>query len=235
MNEMLTQEQPLEHKRGATVDYVVRQVLQGILEGRFAPGQRLIARELTETIGISRASVREAFRRMAADGMVELVPNRGAVVRRLSRSEIQEMFEIRGALEGLAARLAAQHIDEGQRRKTFAAVWEHVRPRGDVLAWPEFIDQNRLFHQTIVTIGGNSQLFALIHKLQLPLMMVQVGRAMRAADIARSQQDHIAIADAILAGDAYGADLAMRRHLRSVAEWVLNLPDSAFKPSKASA
>lgn len=224
----------IAQKRGGTVDYVVRRLLQAIKQGRFVPGQRLIARELTEEIGISRASVREAFRRMAADGMVELVPNRGAVVRRLSRAQVRELFEIRSALEGLAARLAAQHIDEGEHTAIFSKVWEQVRPRSEELPWPVFIEHNGLFHHGIVAVSGNAQLAELIDKLQLTIVMLQVGRVMGKVNIARSQQDHVAVAEAILAGDPDGADCAMRAHLQGVSEWVLNLPDSAFKPAKVS-
>ncbi len=93
--------------RGEVVNFVIQHLRDGIFLGRFAPGQRLITSELMTDIGVSRGSLREAFSRLAADGIVDLVPNRGAVVRRLSRVELINLFRIREVLEGLAARQAA--------------------------------------------------------------------------------------------------------------------------------
>lgn len=99
-------DQPADQRRGATVDYVVSQIRSGILDGRYVAGQRLITRDLTEDLGISRGPIREALRRLAAEGMVELVPNRSPVVRHLTIKQVSNLFQIRETLEGLAARLA---------------------------------------------------------------------------------------------------------------------------------
>jgi DNA-binding GntR family transcriptional regulator len=219
----------LDQRRGETVDYVVRRLREGILHGRFAPGQRLIARDVMEHIGISRGPVREAFRRLAAEGLIDVVPNRGAVVRRMSRRQVSNLFQIRECLEGLAARLAALHIDEVDNRAQFTEVWAKVRPRGEAMAWNTFIEHNRLYHMTIVRIGGNEQLCELIDNLQLPMMMLQVGLAMRPEHTEISHTAHVAIAEAILDGDAQAAEAAMQEHMRSSREWVLELPADAFK------
>jgi len=219
-------------RRGATVDYVCTCIRQGIVEGRFVPGQRLIARDLTEEFVISRGAVREAFRRLAAEGMVDLIPNRGATVRRLSRRQMSELFQIRECVEGLAAGLAASQIDVGDNRRIFSDVWEKVRPPGYEMPWNIFIENNRLYHRTIVEIGGNELLSDLIVNLQLPVVMIQVGRAMRAEHAALSHADHVAIAEAILAGDPAAAEAAMRKHVRGSHDWIRTLSDSAFKPDR---
>lgn len=218
-----------DQKRGETVDFVVRHLVDGILHGRFAPGQRLVARDLTEEIGISRGSVREAFRLMASDGLLDLVPNKGATVRRLSRAQTRDLFEIREVLEGLAAKLAAKRIDEDNNRQIFEAIWREVGPSDQRLPWDVFTENNQRFHNTIIQIGGNQQLKDTIDKLQLPIMMVQVGRLMGADTTAESESHHIQIASAILAGDPDRAEQAMQRHLRELGAWVLSLPDTAFK------
>jgi DNA-binding GntR family transcriptional regulator len=222
-------EREREQRRGETVDFVVRHLVDGILHGRFAPGQRLVARDLTEEIGISRGSVREAFRLMASDGLLDLVPNKGATVRRLSRAQTQDLFEIREVLEGLAAKLAAKRIDEDNNRQVFEAIWREVGPSDQRLRWDVFTENNQRFHSTIIQIGGNQQLKDTIDKLQLPIMMVQVGRLMGADTTAESESHHIQIASAILAGDPDRAEQAMQRHLRELGAWVLSLPDTAFK------
>lgn len=218
-----------DQKRGETVDFVVRHLVDGILHGRFAPGQRLVARDLTEEIGISRGSVREAFRLMASDGLLDLVPNKGATVRRLSRSQTRDLFEIREVLEGLATKLAAKRIDENNNRQVFDTIWQEVRPTEQRLPWDIFTENNQRLHNTIIQIGGNQHLKDTIDKLQLPIMMVQVGRLMGADTTAESESHHIQIASAILDGDPDRAEQAMQRHLRELGAWVLSLPDTAFK------
>lgn len=221
-----------KQQRGGTVDYLCDRVRQGILEGRFAPGQRLIARDLIEDAGTSRGPIREAFHRLEADGLVDLIPNRGATVRRLLRKEVQELFQIRESLEGLAAGLAAANINEGENRKIFTEVWERVRPTGESLPWTVFIEHNHSYHNTIVAISNNSQLCEMVRRLRLVVVMLQVGRAMKEEHTGRSHQDHVVIAEAILAGDVNGAETAMRNHVRGSHAWIQTLPDSTFKPER---
>jgi DNA-binding GntR family transcriptional regulator len=80
-----------------------------------------------------------------------------------------------------------------------------------------------------VSISGNEQLVELIEKLQLPVMMYQIGRAMRPENAEISHEDHARLADAILAGKPENAEDAMRTHMRRSREWVLQLPDTAFR------
>ncbi|MGF7160892.1 DNA-binding GntR family transcriptional regulator [Rhodoligotrophos appendicifer] len=222
-------DEPGDQKRGETVEFVVAQIRQKIIEGRFVSGQRLIARDLSEDLGISRGPIREAFRRLAADGLVELTPNRGATIRQLTRKQVKNLFQIRENLEGLAARLAAENIDEGENRRIFTDVWEKVRPTNTPLPWHIFIHQNRQYHGTIVSISGNDQLCELISNLQLPIMMYQIGSAMLPENAAVSNEDHVKVAEAILAADPAAAEEAMRTHLRRSHNWVMQLPDSAFR------
>lgn len=215
-------------RRGQTVDDIIERVRNAILAGRIVPGQRLVANDLVEQLGVSRGSIREALQRLSAEGLIDITPNRGAMVRRLSREQVRDLFQIRINLEGLGARLAAEHIREADHRKQFLAVWDEVKPDGSERAWSLFMRQNRLYHRTIVSIGGNKQLTQLIDNLQLPIVMFQVGQSMQPENSARSHHDHIQIAEAILAGDAQGAQAAMENHLKGSAEWILQLPNTAF-------
>jgi DNA-binding GntR family transcriptional regulator len=218
----------LTQRRGQTVDDIIGRLRGAILAGRIVPGQRLIANDLTEQLGVGRGSIREAFRRLAADGLVDIIPNRGAIVRRLSRDHVRDLFQIRVNLEGLGSRLAAEQIDQADHRQRFLSVWNEVKPDGSERPPALFMQQNRLYHHTIVSIGENKQLTELIYNLQLPIVMFQVGQAMRPENSERSHRDHVLIADAILSGDADAAENAMRNHLQRTAEWILQLPNSAF-------
>lgn len=218
----------VSQRRGQTVDDIIGRVRNAILAGRIVPGQRLVANDLVEQLGVSRGSIREALQRLSAEGLVDITPNRGAMVRRLSREQVRDLFQIRINLEGLGARLAAEHIHEADHRKQFLAVWNEVKPDGSERAWSLFMQQNRLYHRTIVSIGGNKQLTQLIDNLQLPIVMFQVGQSMQPENSARSHHDHILIAEAILAGDAQGAQTTMENHLKGSADWILQLPNTAF-------
>ena len=98
------------HRHGEAVDAVFQTIRHGIISGRFAPGQRLVIRDLAEEIPYSRSTFREALRRLAAERLVSLIPNRGAAVQRLTPREMADLFEIRELLEGQAARRAAERI-----------------------------------------------------------------------------------------------------------------------------
>jgi DNA-binding GntR family transcriptional regulator len=215
-------------RRGESVDQVARQIREGILSGRYALGQRLITRELVTDLGYGRGTLREAFGQLAAEGLLELIPNRGATVRRLSRSEMRELFQIRESLEGLAARLAAEQIGEGRHRELMDAVWQQVQqdpPKSN----RDFMAANQLLHETIVRIGGNAQLAQLLARIQLPLVMTQVNQSLGAQQMEQSHREHMEIVRAVLAGDPQAADQAMRQHLRRSGRWTLDLPDKVFK------
>ena len=114
---------------------IVTELEARIDTARLVSGQRLVEADLTREFGISRALLREAFRQLAAEGAIELVPNRGAEVRRLTRAEALELFEIRTELEGMAARRAAERMEMAEVRGAFAAATApalraaHVRRR----------------------------------------------------------------------------------------------------------
>lgn len=214
-------------QRGETVEMVVDYLKRGILNGQFAPGQRLISRDLMNEIGVSRGPVREAFGRLSADGLVQLTPNRGASVKRFTRREIMNVFQIREMLEGLAASLAAQQIGVGDNRKRL----QHVQgvlssiSTGDTQA---FMNGNRLLHRLIVDMSTNPELGLLIDRMALPIMMMQLRRLMNEEDLRCSRNEHDDIFSALLIGDPEQAEKAMRRHLRQSAQRFMHLPPSVF-------
>lgn len=201
-------------RSGDTVERVAAILKEQILDGSLAPGQRLISRDLIEELGISRGPLREAFRRLATDRLIELIPNRGAVVRRLSRTEIINLFQIREALEGQAARLAAERIDQDGNRAYFSAIVKQGRHHKRKQLMQSFIAHNREFHQAIVKMSDNEELAELIDRYQLAVFMTLLRQAVGTEQIIRDSIDqHEAIAAAILAGDPDQAYAAMRHHL----------------------
>lgn len=215
--------------RGTTVADLVAHLRESVLVGRYAPGQRLIEADLTRELGVSRGPLREAFRRLTAEGLIESIPNRGAVVRLLSQRQIRELLEIRSALETMAARLAAKNMANREIRARFetaaAPVWSE-RGRGLPAA---YLDENRAFHEAVADASGNEQLAAFSRTLQLPLVMHQATGSLTPEILVASNAEHRAIADAILAGDGERAAEAMREHLQHAADFSDSLPPHMFR------
>lgn len=215
--------------RGSTVEHVFLHLKDGILCGRYAPGQRLIEADLTRDLGVSRGPLREAFRRLSAEGLVESVPNKGAIVRRLSARQTQDLFDIRTALEGLAARLAAQKVADPQVRADFeraiAPIW--IEEPRDVAV--TYLDENRIFHQAVADASGNEQLSSLVRQLQLPLIMFQLSGALTSETLRLSNQEHRAVARAILEGEGERAAALMQAHLDRARRFADNLPRGVFR------
>jgi DNA-binding GntR family transcriptional regulator len=165
---------------------------------------------------------------LEADRLVDVIPNRGAVVKKLTQHEIRQLFQIREALEGQAARLAALHIGIADNRTVFSAVLEHSRRHWRQPVFTEFVVDNRAFHQEIVRLSGNPLLGELIDRYQLPVFMIQLRQQIGSEQMIRNAMaEHDAIAEAILAGDGDAAYNAMKRHLNHSATLILSLPTLA--------
>jgi DNA-binding GntR family transcriptional regulator len=200
--------------------YVVEELRSRIVRGDLAAGTRIDQQALSEELGISRMPVREALRRLAAEGFVELISHRGALVTKLSDAEIIEVYEMRAVLQGLAARLAVPHYTD-----------EHLQPLGDLLDKMErtkdlgrWAELNRAFHDAIELPSEAQRLISLIERLtQQCAPYVQIG--IRYLEAQKSTaQEHREIYDACLARDADALEQAVRRHLsvwgRNVARYV---------------
>lgn len=215
-------------RSGETVERIALELKNRILEGRLVPGQRLISRDMVDELNVSRGSMREAFRRLEADRLVDVIPNRGAVVKKLAPHEIRHLFQIREALEGQASRLAAHNIGAGDNRKRFKEVFEQCRRHRRHPVLQEFVVDNRAFHQEIVRLSGNSLLGELVDRYQLPVFTIQLRQQIGSDQmIQNALVEHDAIAEAILAGDGEGAYNAMSAHLGHSATLILSLPSLA--------
>ena len=197
---------------GATVSRIVERLRSEILDSRFEPAERLVEIDLTRRFGVSRGPVREALRRLAAEGLIEHVPNRGALVRRLGRDEIRELFQIRIELEALAARMAAAACEGAKRREFERRIVPIFGPSPREAS--DYMKENADFHSAVTILSGNRQLGQVATQLQFPLVMAQVRDALTRETMQDSVREHRAIAAAILTRDAAGAETAMRAHLR---------------------
>ncbi|GAA3363218.1 GntR family transcriptional regulator [Saccharopolyspora gregorii] len=144
----------------------VRRALQDrISDGRLRPGDRLYEQEIAAEFGVSRVPVREAIRMLQSEGLVDVAPNRrGVFVRSLDRAQVEELFDVREALEALAARLAASRAsaDDAERLGVLAERARRAWAGGDVDAMSA---ANTEFHDRIVALSGNALLASVLEPL----------------------------------------------------------------------
>lgn len=209
--------------RPPRVDRVAEQLRDGIRGGRYVPGQRLVEVDLTGELAVSRQSLREALRRLAGEGLVTIQPYQGATVRKWSRREIDEIFALRELLEGEAARLAATRIDDDDIRPRFEAslsvFTEFTTREPEPLRYDE---ENTRLHHLIVDASGNRQLRTTLETLHIQAIRHEAGRLWPSRAIQRSITQHITVIERILAGDATGAERAMKRHVSSFRQELLD-------------
>ena len=198
---------------GAT-EHVIAALTQAIRDNAYQAGERLVENRLTEQLGVSRSSVREALRRLEAHGLVQIEPHRGAVVRRIGPTEVMEILAVREVLEGLAASLAAQHVDQHDNRQRLEAALDRIdRVRSGELS-VNYLEDNLDFHAIITELSDNPTLRQQINQLQLPVSRSQFFSQMKPEDWIRSLNEHELILVAILEGDAALAEQQMRAHIR---------------------
>jgi DNA-binding GntR family transcriptional regulator len=207
---------------------VVEALRDAIVDGEFAPNQRLVEADLSERFEASRGSIRTALLELGAEGLVERVANRGARVRDVSLAEAIEITEVRMALEGLCAAKAATRLTEDDRdrlRGIGTAMQEAVRS-GDLLGYSEL---NRELHALIRTLGGQSTAQAVLERLRGQNVRHQFRLALHPGRAAVSLPQHLEIIEALCAGAAEAAEAAVRRHLSSVIE---TLPEVSTNRSR---
>lgn len=129
-----------------------------IVQGRLAPGARLNERLLTAQLGVSRTPLREAFKVLATEGLVELLPNRGAIVSPIDAERLRETLAVMGVLEGLAGELACRHATDAQLNEIRALHYEMLayHARGDLAGYFKF---NQAIHLKLVKYSGNATLY----------------------------------------------------------------------------
>lgn len=149
------------------IEPVYQQLRRLIIQGAYPPGARLVEERLAQDLGVSRTPVRQALARVAAEGLVWIYPNRGAVVRTFTPDDLIQAYDLRAVLEGYAAYQAARRIDAAQlavleheaaalersMQQTFASREEEVHA---------LVAHNQVFHDTIVRASGNARLADLL-------------------------------------------------------------------------
>ena len=201
---------------GATATRLAADGLRtALLNGDLAPGQRLVEADLAATFGVNRASVRAALLDLAAEGLIERIPNRGARVRVVSVEEAVAITECRMVLEGLCAAKAAERAGDEQIA-VLTDLGEQLRravAAGDPVKYSTL---NRELHRLVREFSGQSTASELLDRLNGQIVRHQFRLALRAGRPQVSLPEHLAIVEAIAARDPQRAEAAARAHLQSV-------------------
>jgi DNA-binding GntR family transcriptional regulator len=195
-------------------EFVADQLRAAILRGDLKPGERLDENAVAALLGVSRTPVRSALRVLAAESLVELHPHRGALVSELTPDELEEVYLIRGILEGMAARLAAPNMDD-ERISTLQTVLEEMENTPDPDRW---LALNERFHHTIYQAANRPRMLFIIRyvrNIAAPYIRQFIADA---EHMESSREDHRRIFEACVKRDAVLAEEAVKRHLQDVCE-----------------
>ncbi len=193
----------------------VERLRQAIAQGEVAPGQRLVEAELVEQFEVTRGSVRAAIDELVAEGLIERIHNRGARVRTVSTEQAVEILECRKVLEGLIAAKAAARVtpaDIERLRAHTEQLTASVRD-GEPMKYSTL---NHEMHAMLREIAGQQMATDLIGRLNAQIVRHQFQLSLRPGRPQVSLGEHLAIAEAVIAGDSQAAEQAMRDHLDSV-------------------
>jgi DNA-binding GntR family transcriptional regulator len=185
-----------------------------IRKGQFAPEQRLVEVDIIRKTGGSRLKVREAFQRLAAEGLVEIEPFKGASVRSASLEEVRQIYRARAALEGVAAADFTRFATNEQRER-LSQLQAELERCVDERSPERFGRLNGEWHGLLVEGAGNAIIGELLQRLNVPIHRLLFDSFYDAERLRTANDDHRRILKAILAGDAVVAEQAMRAHVEA--------------------
>lgn len=146
-------------------DVVFQTLRQAILTGEFAPGERLMEIALADRLGVSRTPVREAIRKLELEGLVVMIPRRGAEVARITEKDLRNVLEVRCALEELSASLACERITEEEKEELRIALdaFEKAVQKKDI---SDIVEKDIEFHDVIFNASKNDRLIQILNNLR---------------------------------------------------------------------
>jgi DNA-binding GntR family transcriptional regulator len=199
-------------ERVSTAARVADLLRERISSGELAPGARIVELDVARELSVSRSPIREALLRLSEEGLVKILPYRGAIVVALSRDEIKELLEFRLALE----RFALERLIASRDANAFAMLKEHVTAISDALAAKDFqgaVDADLETHRAIVALAGN-QLLAhaydgLLNRIRFYIRLTSA-QYERVEDLA---DEHVALLEAVVREDVALAQRILDAHI----------------------
>lgn len=207
-------------RRLSLYEAVTERLREMVLEGELAPGSRISEKQLCEIFDVSRTPLREALKVLANEGLVELLPNRGAKVTEVTLHEVTDLFEVMVVLEGLSGKLLATRAsdaDIAELRAMHQRMMEHYRRHER----PEYFQLNQEIHRRLTEIAGNSVLLELESSLSVKITRARYVTNMQLGRWDESASEHERILEALEKRDAQLLSDAMRYHMRKTGDAVI--------------
>jgi DNA-binding GntR family transcriptional regulator len=218
----------------AAEDRAYQAIRSAIIDGTYANGAHIDAGGIANALGISRTPVREAFRRLHAEGLLTLIANRGAYVTPWTRGDLDELFSLRVVLESHAASMAAERLDAAgiAQLRSLAdrmeqSVAPHAAPQLPAHSLQAVMTLNAEFHRTIIGASGNRRLTILMSTLVDTPLIMRTFTIYTADDLHRSMAHHRELIAAFEAKDADWAASVMRSHLHAAHQVLLRAQEAA--------
>ena len=197
-------------------DVVFNTIKDGILTGRLKPGERLLENQLAEELGVSRTPIREALRMLEIENLVDLIPRKGAQVRKMSEKDIKDVLEIRKVLEELAAENMTRHsiVDLKEAHLDFIRAFN----RGDSEG---VIEADTRFHDIIFDATKNDKLIQIISNISIQIYRYRITYLKLLTDISVPDQQHLELINAFEKKDAVKARAVSGEHIEDQTREIL--------------
>jgi len=201
-------------------EQVANRLRQMLVEGRIAPGAKLNERELCEVLEVSRTPLREAIKMLAAEGLVELLPNRGAIAVELTEQDIRQTFELMAGLEGFSGELAAQRITDAELAEIRAMHFEMMAAftRRDL---SNYYRLNALIHEAINSAAKNPVLSATYERINARLQALRFRSNQDEEKWQAAMREHEKMIEALAARDPVAMRAVLVSHLNNKLNVVL--------------
>ena len=223
----------IEISRAALHEQVADRLRSMLIEGRIAPGAKLNERELCEQLGVSRTPQRPAIKLLAAEGLADLLPNRGAIAVKLSEADVMHAFEVLAGIEGLSGELAAQRITDQEFAEIRALHYEMMASvaRADVSAYYRL---NAAIHAALNSAAKNPVLTETFQRINNRVQSLRFRTNLDTAKWKQAVKEHEAMIEALGARDATALRELLVTHLHHKRDAVLAmLRAEALQPRKA--
>lgn len=201
-------------------DVVFNTLRQAIITGEFVPGERLMEIALANRLGVSRTPVREAIRKLELEGLVVMIPRKGAEVARITEKDLRDVLEVRSSLEELAAGLATERLDDESREKIQTAL-DNFREAIETDDNPKIADCDVEFHDTVFEATQNKRLIQIINNLREQIYRYRLEYVKDTAYHVVLLKEHEELVEAMFSGDKERAQEIMKRHIDNQEETVI--------------
>lgn len=198
-----------------------QQIRDDIFSGVLSQGHPVVEERYSELLNISRTPVREAIRRIEAEGLIKTIPRKGSYVRSFEKNEIRELYELSESIDGMAAFLVTQNASD-EEKNTLRESCESMQKSFEIEDTKEWLKADSDFHRYLREFSKNKQLIDISTRLNEQIMLIRFFTMEHAVvDKKKSTRDHEEVCRAILEGDANKARELMQNHLRRIRETIM--------------